>query len=59
MHYAMADKEVKCLWENNYLVTFSGKNLEIFLKKHYPEMLFNMRRIDQDEEYVIDCYDMS
>ena len=27
--------KVDCLWENNYLVTISGKNLALFLEKHY------------------------
>ncbi len=51
-------KEVKCLWENNYLVTMSGESLIAFLRKHYPEKK-SLRRIDPEKEYVIDCYDMS
>lgn len=51
--------KVDCLWENNYLVTISGKNLALFLEKHYPEKAYAIKKIKPDEEYLIDCYDMS
>ena len=51
--------KVDCLWENNYLVRISGKNLALFLEKHYPEKAYAVKKIDPDEEYLIDCYDMS
>ena len=52
-------KEIKCLWMNNYLVTISGEGLLSFLERHYPNEVHSGRKIDPDEEYVIDCYDMS
>ena len=52
-------KKIECLWENNYLVTISGEGLLSFLERHYPERVYIGRKIDPEEEYVIDCYDMS
>jgi hypothetical protein len=51
--------KIDCLWDNNYLVTMTGKDLAAFLRKHYPEKESYIRKIDPTEEYVIDCYDMS
>ena len=52
-------KETENLWGNNYRITISGKALLDFLVKYYPSEVLDGEEIDPEEEYVIDCYDMS
>lgn len=51
--------EIEELWPNNYSVTFTGAGLAEFIRRHYPEEIGNIEKIDLQEEYVLDCYDMS
>ena len=44
-------------WGYNYLVTMNGAGLQAFLRRCYPKYAY--LQTDPDEEYVIDCYDMS
>ena len=47
-------------WGYNVLVTLSGKSLLKLIEEQYPDRAARARsKIDSDEEYVIDCYDMS
>jgi len=52
-------KEIECLWAGNYRVTISGEGLAQFLERCYPEIGYSKDKLDPEEEYVIDCYDMS
>ena len=53
-------KETKYMWAYNVLVTLSGRSLLEMLAEHYPHLLEKARKaVDPEEEYVIDCYDMS
>lgn len=52
-------KEIEELWANNYKVKFMGTGLAAFISKHYPERTAEISEIDPQEEYVLDCYDMS
>lgn len=47
-------------WGYNVLVTLNGKSLLNLIEEHYPDRAEDARnRFVPDEEYVIDCYDMS
>ena len=47
-------------WGFNVLVTLNGKSLLKLIEEHYPGTADRAKgKIDPDEEYVIDCYDMS
>ena len=52
-------KETECLWGNNYIITLTGEALLAFLRNHYPNEVNCGEKIELEEEYVIDCYDMS
>ncbi len=51
--------EIRELWPNNYLVRFNGDGFTAFVKEYYPERIGDLSVIEPDEEYVLDCYDMS
>ena len=52
--------KVENLWGYNYLVTLTGKSFLELVREHYPEYMEEAeKRIDPEEVYVIDCYDMS
>ena len=47
-------------WGCNVLVTLNGKSLLKLIEEHYPDCADRAKDIiDPDEEYLIDCYDMS
>lgn len=53
-------KQIKYLWYNNSLVTIQGDALIRLINQHYKGLAKEAeKRIDPEEEYVIDCYDMS
>ena len=48
------------LFFENVNVTLSGESLMALIRYHYPDLLERAEAvIDPEEEYVIDCYDMS
>ena len=47
-------------WGYNVLVTLDGNSLLKLIEEHYPDMADEAgNTFVPDEEYVIDCYDMS
>ena len=48
------------LFSYNVLVRLNGESLMHLIEEHYPELIGEAKKvIIPEEEYVIDCYDMS